>query len=95
MKNSEIQDRDKGILGGEEVQKIVSEFISSRHRGIKLAFHETKLTTNGGVPIYHLEGSFQPHSRSLVGRFAYPPTKCTFNAKVDAVQGRVLSYELR
>ena len=96
MKDQHSRDRDREILAEKEVQKIVSGFIASRHRGTRLVFHEIRLTAKEQVPIYHLEGSFQPHSRSMVDRFVYSPTApYTFIVKVDALQGRVLSYELR
>ena len=95
MRDSESRDGNEGILAEKEAQRIVAEFILKRHRGTKLAFHETKLAANSGGAIYHLEGSFQPSSRSLVGRLLEPPTQYTFSAKVDAVQGKVLNYELR
>ena len=81
------------MLTPDEARRVSLSFIQSTYHGAKVTIDQAKLVTKG-APVYHVEGSIKMPSRSLLGRFAFPPEKFTVKVQVHAMDGSILDYEL-
>ena len=86
---------DEELLAEDEAQRIGLEFIRGVcYRG-KVILSQTKLVTDGGFPVYHLEGNIKMPSRSVLGRLISQDSPFTFTMQVHALEGSILGYELK
>ncbi len=83
------------LLSADEVQRIGLGFIQDKYYRGKATVNETKLVAEGDFPVYHLVGTIKMQSRSIVGRLIFSEAPFTFSIRVHALEGSIVSYELR
>ena len=87
---------NKETLLPSEVQRLGLKFIQSKHYNAKVTIDRTELITDGAVSVYHLGGSIKIPMRGMVAQLLYRQAPgYTFSMQVHAVEGSILSYELR
>ena len=86
---------DKEILPPDEAQWRGLQFIQSKYYNGKATIDDVNLVTEGAFPVYHLEGNIKMKERSLMGKLIYRQPPLTFKLQVHALDGSILSYELR
>ncbi|MBU2607908.1 MAG: hypothetical protein KKF26_01165 [Chloroflexi bacterium] len=77
-----------------EAQKICLSFIQNKYWRGKAAIGETELVAGGAFPVYHIKGTIRMKSRGVMGRFIFTEAPYTFDVKVHALEGSIISYEL-
>ena len=82
-------------LSPDEAQRICLGFIQDKYYRGKATINETKLVTEGAFPVYHFTGTIKMKPRGVMGRFVFTEAPYTFSVKVHALEGSVVSYELR
>lgn len=82
-------------LSADEAQRICLGFIQDKYYRGKVTINETKLVTEGAFPVYHFTGTIKMKPRGVMGRFVFTEAPYTFSVKVHALEGSVVSYELR
>ena len=82
-------------LSADEAQRICLSFIQDKYYRGKVTINETKLVTEGAFPVYHFTGIIKMKPRGVMGRFVFTEAPYTFSVKVHALEGSVVSYELR
>jgi hypothetical protein len=82
----------KGILGIEEVQEVVREFISTRYSGAMASFSEISLTAVGGMNVFEVKGEISGVGGvEILGR---PPVR-KFVLQVHPTQKKVVGYKIK
>ncbi len=82
-------------LSADEAQRIGLNFIQDTYYRGKVTINETKLVTEGAFTVYHCVGTIKMKPRGVMGRFVYTEAPYTFSVKVHALDGSIVSYELR
>ena len=84
-------------LSADEAQRIGRDFIQDKYYRGKVTINETKLVTEGAFPVYHCVGTIEMKSRGAMDRFVFTDAPCpyTFSVKVHALEGSIVSYEVR
>jgi len=85
----------KEILPPSEARSIGLHFIRGKYYHAEITIDETRLATDGAFPIYHLTGAIKMPSRSLISKIFSPAAEYTFKMQVHALDGNILSYELK
>jgi len=86
---------NKQILPPDEAHWIGLKFIQGKYFRAQVTAGEPRLVTEGAFPVYHLEGSIKIPPRGMVSKLFSPAAVYTFNMQVHALDGSILSYELR
>ncbi len=82
-------------LSAVEAQRIGLSFIQEKYYRGKVTIDETELVTEGAFPVYHCVGTIKMKPRGVMGRFVFTEAPFTFDVKVHALNGSIVSYELR
>ena len=82
-------------LSAYEAERIGLDFIRDKYYRGKATISETKLVTEGAFPIYHCVGTIKMKPRGIMGRFVFTEAPYSFSVKVHALEGSIVSYELR
>ena len=82
-------------LSANEAQKISLDFIQEKYYRGKATVSDTKLVTGGAFPLYHCVGTVKMKPRGVMGRFVSTEDPFSFSVKVHALDGSIVSYELR
>lgn len=82
-------------LSADEARKISQDFIQEKYYRGKATISETKLVTEGAFPVYHCLGTLKMKPRGVMGRFIFTEAPLSFSVKVHALDGSIVSYELR
>jgi hypothetical protein len=85
----------KEILPPGEARSIGLQFIRGKYYHAAITIDEPRLATDGAFPIYHLTGAIKMPSRSVISKIFAPDAEYTFNMQVHALEGSILSYEVR
>jgi len=83
------------LLLADEAQRICLRFIQDKYYRGKATVAETELVTDGDFPVYHLAGTIKMKPRGVMGKFIFTEAPYTFSVKVHALEGSIVSYELR
>ena len=83
------------LLAADEAQRIGLEFIQGKYYRGKITISQTELVSEGSFPVYHLEGSIKIIPRNILGRLISQDSPYTFKMQVHALDGSILSYELK
>lgn len=86
---------NKQILSPDEAQRIGLKFIQDKYFRAQVIAGEPRLVTEGTFPVYHLEGSIKIPPRGTISKLFSPAAVYTFKIQVHALDGSILSYELR
>ncbi len=78
-----------------EAQTICLRFIQSKYWRGKATIDETQLVSNGPFPVYHIRGTIKMKARGVMGKFIFTEAPYTFNVRVNALEGSIVSYELQ
>ncbi|MFC1907397.1 hypothetical protein ACFLW8_04865 [Chloroflexota bacterium] len=77
-----------------EAQRICLSFIQNKYWRGKATIDEAELITGGAFPLYHIKGTIKMKARGVMGRFIFIEAPYTFNVKIHALEGSIVSYEL-
>lgn len=83
------------LLAADEARQIGLEFIKGVYYQGKITINQVTLVNEGDLPVYHLEGSIKTPSRNVLGRLISQNTPDTLKIQVHAIQGSIISYEVR
>ena len=99
----ELYNRDKQVIGNEdllsetEIRRRARNFLLMKHPESRVTFSSTQRDTREGIHMFHLAGTIEIKSPSIIDRFIFRshPNRFSFDMELDAKQGKVLNYELR
>ena len=83
------------ILAEDRARAIGFDFIRSKYYRARVTLDRVRLTAEGALPVYCLEGHLEVPSRGALSKFLSPPAEHTFSVSVHAREGYILHYELR
>jgi len=86
---------NKEILPPDEAKWISLRFIQTKYFRAQVTVNEAELVTEGAFPVYHLEGTVKIPPRGTVSKIFSPAAEYTFKMQIQAIDGSILSYELR
>lgn len=82
-------------LSADEAQRIGRDFIQEKYYRGKVTVSQTELVTEGAFPVYHCVGTIKMKPRGVMGKFVFTDAPYTFIVKVHALEGSIVSYEVR
>lgn len=81
-------------FSADEAQRICLSFMQNKYWRGKVTIGETELIAGGAFPVYHIKGTIKMKDRGVMGRFIFTEAPYTFDVKVHALEGSIISYEL-
>jgi hypothetical protein len=86
---------DKETLSPGEARSIGLQFIRGKYYQAQITVDEPRLVTDGAFLVYQLTGAIKMPSRTIISRIFAPAAEYTFNMQVHALEGSILSYEVK
>jgi hypothetical protein len=85
---------EEGIVTEAEAREVGETFLLERYPKGKVSFAGVRLTSEGDVPSYCLEGEIKVHSGTLVAQFLWPADRYRFKIWVSTAVRRILKWEM-
>jgi hypothetical protein len=83
-----------GYIGNRGAEGVVQKHLAGIFYRATIKLTETVLIEDATPPRYTVTGVITPESRNVITRFLSPCQPYTFTASVDAVEGKMLGYEV-